>query len=150
MRTLAVGALLGSGLLALTASCAAPPAPAGRLLLNNFSFEPTVVQAVLAAGPDCAIGAPGGASEFVLPPNGTRIIPAPPGFDVCWRRELIAENTTGYPPTDRWMAWSRAYTGTGRFVDAVVEVPPSPNAVVAAVEKTPVAMQPTPRQLPPK
>ncbi len=51
---------------------------------------------------------------------------------------------------EQWMAWSRAYTGTGRFVDAVVEVPPLPNAVVAAVEKTPVAMQPPARQLPPK
>ena len=77
------------------------PAPAGRLMLNNFSFEPTRVQAALAAGPVCAIGDPGAAIEFVLPSNGTRVIPAPPGIDICWRRELIAGETKGPRRPDR-------------------------------------------------
>ena len=148
MRNPVVAALLGPGLLALTASCAAPPAPAGRLLLNNFSFEPTVVQAVLAAGPACAIGDPGAATEFALPPNGTRVIPAPPGFDICWRREPIAGESTASSPTGQWTAWSRAYTATGRFVDAIVEVPSPLNAVVAEAEKAPVPIQPLSPQLP--
>ena len=105
----------------------AQPVPAGRLMLNNFSFEPTLVQAALAAGPVCAIADPGAATVFVLPPNGTRVIPAPPGFDVCWRRELVAGETEATPPPEQWTAWSRAYTGPGRFLDAVVHVPPSPH-----------------------
>jgi hypothetical protein len=183
VRILVASALLGAGLLAVTASCAIPPeaaapavappatvpsppapvaasaspspreveyvplpllwwrmlampAPAGRLMLNNFSFEPTLVQAALAAGPGCAIGDPATATEFVLPPNGTRVVPAPPGTDVCWRRQLIAGETTGTQPAEPWTAWSRAYTGPGRFLDAVV-LTPSPPVIVAAVEKTP-------------
>ena len=76
----------------------AQPPPAGRLMLNNFSFEPTRVQAVLTAEPACAIADPGATIEFVLPSNGTRVIPAPPGFDICWRRELVAGETAGTPP----------------------------------------------------
>jgi hypothetical protein len=150
VRNLVVAALLGGGLAALTVSCVAPPGAAGRLMLSNFSFEPTAVQAVLAAGPDCAIGDPGATSEFMLPPNGTRVIPVPPGFDVCWRHELIGGNAAGGPPTNQWTAWSRAYTGSGRFLDAVVEIPTPPNAVVAAVRRAPVPVQPPSRQLPPK
>ena len=152
MRKLVIAALLCPGLLAQTASCVAPPAPAGRLMLNNFSFDPTAVQTVLAAGPDCAIADPAAVSLFVLPPNGTRVIPAPPGFDVCWRNGPAAGDTavyaTGAEPRGLWTAWNRAYTGSGRFLDAVVEVPPRPNPVVATVEK-PVSTAPTP-QLPPK
>jgi hypothetical protein len=147
VRNLVAAALLGPGLLALTASCVAP-APAGRLMLNNFSFDPAAVQVVLAGGPDCTITAPGAVTEFVLPPNATRIIPAPPGFDVCWRREPAAAGPTGRPP-DQWTAWSRAYTGSGRFLDAVVEVPPPPR-VVATLPQTPVSAEPTPQQLLPK
>ena len=113
------------------------PAPAGRLMLNNFSFEPTRVQAVLVAGPACALADPGATAEFVLPSNGTRVIPAPPGIDICWRRQLVAGETKETPVTGPWTAWSRAYTGPGRFLDAVVLTPPTPPAVVATVEKAP-------------
>jgi hypothetical protein len=124
----------------------AAPAPAGRLMLNNFSFAPTLVQAAFAAEPGCAIGDPGTATEFVLPPNGTRVIPAPPGIDICWRRQLIAGETTGTPPTEPWTAWSRAYTGPERFLDAVV-VTPSPLAF-AVVEKAPAPPPPSPPPMP--
>jgi hypothetical protein len=122
------------------------PPPAGRLMLNNFSFEPTRVQAVLASGPACAIGpsgaAPGAATEFVLPPNGTRVLPAPPGFDICWRRELIAGETKEIPPAGPWTAWSRAYTGSGRFLDTVVVTPSPPDIAVAMAERAPAARPP--------
>jgi hypothetical protein len=129
------------------------PAPGGRLMLNNFSFEPARVQAVLASGPACAIGDPGAATEFILPPNGTRVIPAPPGIDICWRRELVAGETKDIPPTGPWTAWSRAYTGPGRFLDAVVVTPSPPAAVVAAVERAPAPppsppVPPTPPRFP--
>lgn len=120
------------------------PAPAGRLMLNNFSFEPTRVQAVLASGPACTVGDPGAATEFILPPNGTRVVPAPPGLDICWRRERIADEAKRAPPAGPWTPWSRAYTGPGRFLDAVV-VTPSPLAtIVATVEKAPAPPPPVP------
>jgi hypothetical protein len=127
------------------------PAPAGRLMLNNFSFEPARVQAVLASGPACAVGDPAAATEFLLPPNGTRIIPAPPGIDICWRRELIAGETKDIPPTGPWTAWSRAYTGQGRFLDAVVVTPEPLPHVVATVENAPTPPPPQPvRPAPPR
>ena len=119
------------------------PAPAGRLLLNNFSFEPTRVQVVPVSGPACALADPGATVEFVLPSNGTRIIPAPPGIDICWRRQLVAGETKEIPVTGPWTAWSRAYTGPGRFLDAVVLTPPTPPTVVATVEKAPPSSGPT-------
>ena len=105
-------------------------------MLNNFSFEPTRIQAVLVTGPVCAVGDPGAATEFVLPSNGTRVIPAPPGVDICWRRELVAGEARETPLAGPWAAWSRAYTGPGRFLDAVVMTPSAPDAVV---ENTPTA-----------
>ena len=120
------------------------PAPAGRLMLNNFSFEPTRVQAVLASGPACALGPPGAATEFVLPPNGTRVLPAPPGADICWRRELIAGETNETPPAGPWTPWNRAYTGTGRFLDTVVVTPTPPDTVVATMENAPAPPPPVP------
>jgi hypothetical protein len=120
------------------------PAPAGRLMLNNFSFVPTRVQAIFASGPACAIGDAGAVTEFVLPPNGTRVVPAPPGLDICWRRERIVGEAKRTSPTGPWTPWSRAYTGPGRFLDAVV-VTPSPLAtVVATVEKAPAPPPPVP------
>ena len=125
-------------------------APAGRLMLNNFSFEPTRVQAVYVSGPACAIGDAGAMTEFVLPANGTRVVPAPPGIDICWRRELIAGETKEIPPTGPWTEWSRAYTGPGRFLDVVVVTPEAP-AVVTMVENAPAPPPPRPPpRLPPK
>jgi len=112
------------------------PAPAGRLMLNNFSFEPTRVQVVPVSGTACALGDPGATTEFVLPSNGTRVIPAPPGVDICWRRQLVAGEVKEIPPTGPWTAWSRAYTGQGRFLDAVVLTPP-PVTAVATIEQAP-------------
>jgi hypothetical protein len=122
-------------------------APAGRLMLNNFSFEPTRIQAVLVTGPACAIGDPGAAPEFVLPPNGTRVVPAPPGVDICWRRQLIAGETRETPLAGPWTAWSRAYTGPGRFLDAAVMTPP-PAAVVENTPPPPSPVPPAPPRFP--
>ena len=79
------------------------PAPAGRLLLNNFSFEPTRIQAALVSGPVCAVGDPGTVTEFVLPSNcPTGVAPAdcalivtPPAgqevFTLIFSRDLITD-----------------------------------------------------------
>jgi hypothetical protein len=121
------------------------PLPAGRLMLNNFSFQPTRIQAALVSGPVCAITDPAAATEFVLPSNGTRVIPAPPGFDICWRRELVAGERIETPSAriasaGPWTAWSRAYTGPGRFLDASVVTPP-PTPTIA--EKPPAPPPPS-------
>lgn len=97
-----------------------PPPAAGRLMLNNFSFEAARVQAVLASGPDCAIGPAAAIADFVLPPNATKVIPTPPGMDVCWRRELPEAAAQNAPPAPPWSAWNRAFTGPGRFLDTVL------------------------------
>jgi hypothetical protein len=102
------------------------PPPAGRLMLNNFGFDATRIQAVLVAAPVCAVDDPGAVADFVLPSNGTRVLPAPPGFDICWRRQRIA----GEPKdSGRWTPWNRAVTGPGRFLDVVVLTPAPPDPI---------------------
>ncbi|GEM_PF-3403032 len=107
------------------------PAPAGsgmwpfwvtpasqRLTLSNFSFDQARVEAVVTANADCNEREVGvvARSDFAVPLNGTRIIEAPPGADVCWRRDLAA-GPGGAAPTG-WSEWNRAYLSTGRSIDA--------------------------------
>ena len=72
--------------------------------------------------PDCAIRPGSVTSDFILPLNGTRVIPTPPGTDVCWRRELpgappegVAQGTA--PALATWAPWNRAFTASGRTID---------------------------------
>lgn len=121
-----------------TASCTMPPPAPGRLTLSNFSFESARVEAVVTANNDCnARGAGIATSAFSLPLNGTRVIAAPPGADVCWRRELesgpetpgamstamstaasTAASTAKPAAAPRWSPWNRAYLSVGGAVDA--------------------------------
>ena len=108
--------LIVSALLIATASCASPPE---RLTLSNFSFETAHVQAVITGSPDCTASEGTAASDFVLPLNGTRIIEAAPGADVCWRRAIEPEAARGRaPPPPAWTEWNRAFLSSGRSVDA--------------------------------
>jgi hypothetical protein len=93
------------------------PSP-GRLTLNNFSFDRVQVEAVITASEVCNLRIPGDAvSSFELPLNGTRIIVAPPGADVCWRRRV--EPAPGQSGTaSAWSDWSRAYIARGTPVNA--------------------------------
>lgn len=83
-----------------------------RLTLSNFAFDRAHVEAVVTTNPDCAARDSGvvATSDFALPLNGTRIIEAPPGADVCWHRER--RDASG------WTPWNRAYLSTGRSIDA--------------------------------
>ena len=94
----------------------APPPP-GRLALSNFAFDRAHVQMLITPYPDCAVR-PGTASgDFVLPLNGTRVIEAAAGSDVCWRRQI--EPTAGAPATmQSWTEWNRAYLTASRSIDA--------------------------------
>lgn len=95
----------------------AAPAP-GRLTLNNFSFDRVRVEAVVTVSEVCNVRVAGDAeSLFDLPLNGTRIITAPPGSDVCWRRQVepAAGQTGG---ASGWSDWSRAYIARGTAVNA--------------------------------
>lgn len=93
------------------------PGP-GRLTLNNFSFDRVHVEAVVTASPVCNLRVAGDtASSFELPLNDTRIIVAPPGTDVCWRRQVEpAPGQTGV--ASDWSDWSRAYVAQGTAVNA--------------------------------
>jgi hypothetical protein len=95
------------------------PPPSGRLTLNNFSFDHAHVQAVITAYPDCAIHEGTAASDFVLPLNGTRVIEAAPGTDVCWRREIATGTVQGVAPsTLGWTEWNRVFLSSAGVVDS--------------------------------
>ena len=110
--------LIVSALLIATASCAWAPPP-GRLTLNNFSFDKAHVQAVITPYPDCAEREGTATSDFVLALNGTRIIDAAPGSDVCWRRALEpSKDPAARPSAPGWTEWNRAFVASGRSVDS--------------------------------
>jgi hypothetical protein len=92
------------------------PGPAGRLTLSNYSFDTARVQAVLTNAPSCGVLDPAATADFEMPLNATRIISTPAGVDVCWRHEAPAGSAPTAGPG--WAEWNRAYTASGRFIDA--------------------------------
>lgn len=95
------------------------PLPPGRLTLNNFSFDHARVQAVITPYPDCAVHEGTATSDFVLPLNGTRVIEAVPGTDVCWRREIEPGTVQGVAPsTPGWTEWNRVFLSSAGVVDS--------------------------------
>jgi hypothetical protein len=98
----------------------AAPVP-GRLTLSNFTYESARVQAVITPFGDCQERAGTAISDFEIPLNGTRIIAALPGADVCWRRALLpgpSPTTPGVEILSGWTDWSRAFTSSGRSIDS--------------------------------
>lgn len=93
------------------------PVP-GRLTLSNFSFDHAQIETVVTASSDCYTPTPSDVEDrFELPLNGTRIVTAPPGLDVCWRRKLDAND----PPVGvipGWTDWNRAFVAHGTRVSA--------------------------------
>ncbi len=79
----------------------------GHLQLSNFRFDRAQVEAVVAAAPDCTAPAP--PVDFELPFKGTRVIDAPDGADVCWRRQI---------GPGQWTEWNHAFIAGGLSVDA--------------------------------
>jgi len=83
--------------------------PPGQLTLSNYRFDQAPIEAVMAAGPDCAATDPSTpATDFVLLFKGTRVLVAAPNTDICWRRQLA---------NGQWTDWNRAFTASGRFID---------------------------------
>jgi hypothetical protein len=89
----------------------------GRLVLSNYSFDLTDVEAFVTRWPSCATHPGIVPVHLKLPLNGTWTIATPPGSDVCWRRSLTAP-----PQPDaekaQWTEWNRAFTSTGRSIDS--------------------------------
>jgi hypothetical protein len=95
------------------------PSPPGRLTLNNFSFDHAHVQALITPYPDCAVHEGTATTDFDLPLNGTRVIEAAPGADVCWRREIEPGTVQGVAPsTPGWTEWNRVYLSSAGVVDS--------------------------------
>lgn len=98
------------------------PAPRpGRLTLSNFNYDGAHVQTLVTVYPDCQPRPDTAVSEFELPLNATRIVGAPPGSDVCWRRTLAkgeAETGAVPPTTPGWSEWNRVFTSSGRSIDS--------------------------------
>lgn len=97
----------------------APPAWPGRLTLSNFSYDRARVEAFATPYPDCYLRTGMVATSFELPLNGTWVIDAPAGSDVCWRRiepPLAETRPPGAIPPPA--PWNRAYTASARIVDA--------------------------------
>ena len=90
-----------------------------RLTLSNFSFDSAHVEAAVTANPDCGARDTGVVTtmEFDLGYNGTRVIEAPAGSDVCWRRDLTGTQAAS-PTGQHWSRWNRAYLSAGRSVDS--------------------------------
>jgi hypothetical protein len=114
-----VRALLSAAVLVATTSCTPYwgwgltswvwTPPPGQLTLSNYRFDHANIEAVVTAAPDCVAAPATPTSAFDLPFKGTRVIVAAPNADICWRREV-----TG----GQWTDWSRAFTASGRFIDA--------------------------------
>ena len=97
-----------------------PPGP-GRLTLNNFSFDRAHVEAIVTASPTCNVRVEGDVrTSFDLPLNGTEIVTARPGADVCWRRQIEPGQQAGQSggPPSGWSDWNRAYVAEGVSVNA--------------------------------
>ena len=74
---------------------------------------------MITAYPDCAVHEGTATSDFVLPLNGTRVIEAAPGTDVCWRREIEPGTVQGWPPsTPGWTEWNRVFLSSAGVVDS--------------------------------
>ena len=99
-------------------------APAGQVTLSNFSYDTARVETLVTPFADCAPRPGTAASDFALPLNGTRIIQAAPGSDVCWRRALTSEPGQQAPGQRAragmpgWTEWSRVYTASGGIIDS--------------------------------
>lgn len=91
----------------------------GRVTLSNFSYDDAHVQAVITPYADCEVHPGTASSDFELPLNGTRIIAARPGADVCWRRELPpGPQPNGPELISGWTGWSRVFTASGHAIDS--------------------------------
>jgi hypothetical protein len=99
-------------------SCAPQVPEPGRLLLSNPDFPLINVEAVITANPDCEARDSGYVSTlvFTMPNNATKLIDAPPGADVCWRRD----RNPGRAAAGRWSRWDRAFLVPGRTIDATL------------------------------
>ena len=97
-----------AAVLLLAAACGPLFPGPGELTVSNFRFPSASVQ-VATANPDCGGQGFGVAAlAFDLPFKGTRVIPATPGTDICWRRQM---------PGGQWSEWNRAFTASGRSID---------------------------------
>lgn len=95
----------------------APEPP--RLTLSNFAFDTARVQVLVTPYPDCTPRHGTAPADFALPLNGTRIVEAPVGSDVCWRREVLPAPGQGAAPVALgWTPWNRAYLSSGHAIDA--------------------------------
>ena len=93
--------------------------PPGRLTLSNFSFDHARVETLITPFPDCAPHEGTAASNFDLPLNGTRVIEAAPGSDVCWRRQIEPGRDQGVAPsTPGWTEWNRVFLSSVPVVDS--------------------------------
>jgi hypothetical protein len=104
-------------ILLLCGSSCAPEAPGpGRLLLSNPDFPLINVEAVITANQDCDARDDGYIStlEFTMPNNATKFIDAPPGANVCWRRD----RNPGRPAPGRWSRWDRVLLVPGRTISS--------------------------------
>ena len=98
------------------ALCTPRPVEPGKLRLSNPHFGMTHVEAVITANADCNARDEGYVSTLELTCRTMRrsFIDAPPGADVCWRRDRDPDQ----PVAGLWTPWDRAYLAPGRTLGA--------------------------------
>jgi len=93
--------------------------PEARFALSNFSFGNARIQALITPYPDCVARPGTTTADFMLPLNGTRIIEAAAGSDVCWRRTTQpAAAKAAASAAPGWTEWNRVFLSSGGSIDA--------------------------------
>lgn len=87
-----------------------------RLTLSNFRFDLADVEAVITPYPDCGPHPDLTPLDMKVPLNGTWVIQAPAGPDVCWRLHLPPAPGARVAP--EWGDWSRVYMWPGHSIDS--------------------------------
>jgi hypothetical protein len=100
------------------AACSPTPADSSKLTLKNTVWNHVNVQVVITKSADCDARGPEfvSAQDLALVKDQTKLIVAPNGTTVCWRKDRYPNN----PTPGAWSGWSRAILFPGEDLSSEV------------------------------